>query len=99
MNKFYVYQHLNKENEIIYVGKTSCIKTRQNQHMNSSYWSSEIYKILYSELKNETYMAIYEIYYIKYLVFFLEIGMIEHILCNEIKKLRSKSCQCPSYRR
>ena len=65
---YYVYKHYNKDLEIIYVGLTTNINSRQADHKSSSVWKNEIYKIEYAEVSDSMLMNIYEKYYIdKYL--------------------------------
>ena len=65
---YYIYKHLNKESEVIYVGLTTDIKSRQSSHKSNSHWNKEIHKIEYAEVTDNMLMEIYEKYYIdKYL--------------------------------
>lgn len=64
MKGYFIYQHLNKDNEIIYVGLTVNMETRQSAHKSQSSHKKEIYKIMYADAKNKTSMELYEKYYI-----------------------------------
>ena len=61
----YVYKFLNKENEIIYIGKAKSIKSRLSGH---SHLEEECYKeisyIEYCKLNNSNESSIYERYLI-----------------------------------
>ncbi len=62
----YIYKMINKNNEIIYIGKTINIDQRLRQHMmdKDKKWFKTVSKIYYAECLNKTDMDIYEIYYI-----------------------------------
>jgi hypothetical protein len=60
----YIYELLNKNNEIIYIGKTKNINKRLKGHIQDKKWFDEIDKILYTDCISKTDMDIYEIYYI-----------------------------------
>jgi hypothetical protein len=60
----YIYKMVNKDREIIYIGKSIDLKQRINQHMNDKDWFHEVNQILYTKCKTQTDMDIYEIYYI-----------------------------------
>lgn len=65
----YLYYFLNKNDEIIYFGKTSNIYNRMKQHFFKGHLPKECYdstyKIMYTELINNKYdTEIYETYYI-----------------------------------
>jgi len=65
---YYIYKHLNKKSEVIYIGLTIDINSRQSSHKSNSHWNKEIYKIEYAEVTDNMLMEIYEKYYIdKYL--------------------------------
>ena len=65
---YYIYKHLNSDMEVIYVGLTTDILTRQSAHKSTSHWKDEIYKVEYTEVSDDMLMEIYEKYYIdKYL--------------------------------
>lgn len=54
--------------EVIYVGLSTDMKSRQLTHKSMSHWSNEIFKIEYAEVTDNMLMEIYEKYYIdKYL--------------------------------
>lgn len=59
-----IYKHLNKNGEVIYVGKTNNMKNRQKSHDKEKFWFCEVCKIEYAEVLNKTLMDIYELYYI-----------------------------------
>lgn len=71
---FYIYRFLDKDNNIIYVGKTNNIYSRiyghiniansLNQNENQFLMYQNIYRIEYSEVKSDYHMNIYEIHYI-----------------------------------
>jgi len=66
----YIYKMFDKNNEIIYIGKTINIDQRLRQHMTDKdkKWFKTVSKIYYAECLNKTDMDIYEIYYINKLV-------------------------------
>lgn len=64
MNKYCIYKHINKNNEIIYIGLTSNLKQRQCKHLKESQHKQEIFRIEYAECQNKTAMILYEQYYI-----------------------------------
>ena len=70
MSNNYIYKMFNKNNEIIYIGKTINIDQRLRQHMTDKdkKWFKTVSKIYYAECLNKTDMDIYEIYYINKLV-------------------------------
>lgn len=62
---YYIYKFLNKNNQLIYIGKTIEVKRRYFQHLHEGGWKkSEISKILYAECLSKSDMNIYEYYYI-----------------------------------
>lgn len=68
---FYVYRFLDRNNNIIYVGKTTNIDKRISSHLvnarqiNYKYIHyDDVYKIEYTEVPSEYHMNIYEIHYI-----------------------------------
>jgi predicted transcriptional regulator len=67
-DKFYVYKFINKEERIIYIGKTNNIKNRISQHLSKGHLSQECYNeinhIEYAEIDNKTNCCLYEVYYI-----------------------------------
>lgn len=59
---FYVYRFINKDNEIIYVGKTNCMESRMYQHRNNKMpFYKEYYKIEYITFEKENEQSFYEI--------------------------------------
>ena len=54
----------NKNNTVIYVGRTERLSKRLCDHKLNDFWWNEVDKITVSKLKSKTDMAIYEIYYI-----------------------------------
>lgn len=66
----FVYRILNKENEIIYVGKTESLPTRTNQHFSKSNShlskkaKEEMHKVQFIAMNSSALMDIKEIYYI-----------------------------------
>lgn len=64
----YVYVMYNKNNEVLYVGKTKNIRLRINQHFNCNKdWKNDINHIKYMNCYTEVDMSIYEIYLINIL--------------------------------
>ena len=61
---YYIYKHLDNNNNIIYVGQTINIESRQSDHKTHSEWKNEISKIEYAEVTDKLLMDIYERYYI-----------------------------------
>ena len=61
---YYIYKHLDNDNNIIYIGQTVDMKSRQYTHKFSSEWKKEISKIEYAEVTDNLLMDIYERYYI-----------------------------------
>ena len=59
----YIYKMFDKNNEIIYIGKTINIDQRLRQHMTDKdkKWFKTVSKIYYAECLNKTDMDIYEI--------------------------------------
>lgn len=108
---YYIYKHLNLDNEVIYVGLTINIHSRQSEHKSSSSWSDEIHKIEYAEVGDNLLMEIYEKYYIskhlpkynkkdvdcKYSRFFKNMDELEFKEYVKINKLHSKNKK-PSFR-
>jgi len=66
----YIYKMFDKNNKIIYIGKTIDIDQRIRQHMmdKDKNWFKTVSKIYYAECLNKTDMDVYEIYYINKLV-------------------------------
>ena len=67
--RFYIYKFLNKENEVLYVGKTQNIDTRIKFHMDGNgHLTEDCYKkidqIEFSCFLNKIEMDIYELHYI-----------------------------------
>lgn len=60
----YVYVCYNKDDKIIYVGRTQDIESRMYNHYLNDYWWEFVDKIYIGITNSETDMAIYEIYYI-----------------------------------
>lgn len=65
----YVYVMYNKNNDVLYVGKTVDIETRVKQHFNRNRedWKNEVASIKYMDCYTEVDMSIYEIYLINVL--------------------------------
>ena len=61
---YYIYKHLNKDNQVVYVGQTINMDSRQCTHRNSSEWKDTIHKVEYAEVTDSLLMDIYEKYYI-----------------------------------
>jgi len=60
----YIYKHLDKNMDVIYVGQTIDMNSRQTSHKNNSEWSKEIVKVEFAEVYDKTMMDIMERYYI-----------------------------------
>lgn len=60
----YIYKMFNKNDEIIYIGKTLNLKERIKQHKQEKDWFCEVSIIYYAVCESKTDMDIYEIYYI-----------------------------------
>ena len=60
---FYIYKHILND-EVVYVGKTINMKSRQKQHSKNKAWFSEKIQIEYAEVSDSMLMEIYEKYYI-----------------------------------
>ena len=60
---FYIYKHI-LNNEVVYVGKTINMESRQKSHNKDKDWFIEGLEIEYAEVDNKTIMDIYELYYI-----------------------------------
>lgn len=68
-NKFYVYKFLDKDNKIIYVGKTKNLNQRIHRHFSKDgHLSKEcyenVYEIEYCEFNTNTDMTMFEVYMI-----------------------------------
>lgn len=62
---YFIYKFLNKDNEVIYVGKTNNIYARMNQHNQKKYFKNkEVVKVLLAQCNSPTDRDIYELYYI-----------------------------------
>jgi hypothetical protein len=62
---FIVYKFINKNNEILYIGKTTQeLHIRIHQHKKDKSWFDEVFKIYYIECQDELEMKIFELYYI-----------------------------------
>jgi len=59
-----VYRHLNKEGEVIYVGQSINIKSRQLNHKKSSSWFDEVEKIEYMKFDSKLDMDCSEMFLI-----------------------------------
>ena len=68
MEKCFLYRFLDKEMNVIYVGKTTDIKSRISTHLKNSHLPKKcikkIYKIEILKLSNKSELAIKELYYI-----------------------------------
>ena len=56
---YYIYKHINKDNQVVYVGQTINMDSRQSAHKNSSEWKNDIHKIEYAEVTDNLLMDIY----------------------------------------
>ena len=67
-NQFYVYRFMDKNNKVLYVGRTHDLKRRLRSHLSNGHLPtdcySSIYKIEYMMLENFADMALYEVYMI-----------------------------------
>ena len=61
---YYIYKHLDKDGDTIYVGKTVRMNNRQREHLKDSLWKDSISELIYTEVENKTIMDLYEIYLI-----------------------------------
>ena len=59
-----VYRHLNKNGEIIYIGKSKNLLSRQRNHRDNSSWFDDIDKIEYINLSSKIEMDVAELYLI-----------------------------------
>lgn len=59
-----VYKHINKNGDIIYIGKSKNLKQRQQQHKKTTEWFNDIDEIEYMEFETKTGMDIAELYLI-----------------------------------
>ncbi|NLD49115.1 MAG: helix-turn-helix domain-containing protein [Clostridiaceae bacterium] len=59
-----IYLCFDDNDTIIYIGRTTCIKGRIENHKLNTYWWKEVIRLFFALAKCETDMAIYEIYYI-----------------------------------
>ena len=59
----YIYRFYDKENKIIYVGKTNNLQKRFSQHKKKEWWY-QVYTIDVAEVSNKYMTDIYEQYYI-----------------------------------
>ena len=59
-----VYRHLNKNGEIIYIGKSKNLLSRQRSHRDNSSWFDDIDKIEYINLSSKIEMDVAELYLI-----------------------------------
>lgn len=64
---YYLYKFYNKDNELLYLGKTKNIKERFNTHRATQTWWDEVTKIEYAKLSSGLEMSIYELYLINLL--------------------------------
>lgn len=67
--KYYVYRFLDKNNNVIYVGRTNSIITRMNQHFDTdghlpTEWYEQVEHIEYIKMSSIIDMYIKELYYI-----------------------------------
>ena len=61
---YYIYKHLDKYKNIIYVGQTINMTDRQKSHLSNSEWKEEIKYIEYAIVSDKMLMDLYEKYYI-----------------------------------
>lgn len=59
-----IYRHINKSGEIIYIGKSKNLLSRQRNHRDNSSWFSEVENIEYITLDSKIEMDIAELYLI-----------------------------------
>ena len=63
---YYIYKHLDSNENVIYCGQTKNIEKRQSEHLLNSKWKEEILKIEYAEVSDRMLMDLYEKYYISF---------------------------------
>ena len=60
----YVYKHLDKNNNVLYVRKTNNLKRRLTEHITNQEWASEIDSLYYAICRDDFEQRTYENYYI-----------------------------------
>lgn len=60
----YVYKLLDKNGNVLYVGKTNDIKRRLNEHLVNQEWANEIDSVYYAVCRDDFEQRTYENYYI-----------------------------------
>lgn len=60
----YVYKLLDKDGNVLYVGKTNNLKRRLTEHIANQEWSSEIDSLYYAICRDDFEQRTYENYYI-----------------------------------
>lgn len=61
---YYIYKFFDVNDNLLYVGKTTNLKTRFKQHRLDKKWFYEVEKVMYAECNTQSDMSIYELYYI-----------------------------------
>lgn len=61
---YFIYKFYDINNELLYVGKTTGLKSRFSQHVKDKVWRDEIFTVEYAICDSKSDMDIYEIYYI-----------------------------------
>lgn len=60
----YVYKLLDKDGNVLYVGKTNNLKRRLTEHITNQEWASEIDSLYYATCRDDFEQRTYENYYI-----------------------------------
>ncbi|KDR96796.1 GIY-YIG catalytic domain-containing protein [Peptoclostridium litorale DSM 5388] len=61
---YYVYRLYDKDDKLLYVGKTTSLETRMTTHKLDLRWKDELTRIEVAQCNSKTDMDIYELYYI-----------------------------------
>ena len=61
MEKYYVYKFVDKDGQVLYVGKTRDIGKRLNSHIKDKEWLQSDVSLYCSEVDNLTDMDIYDV--------------------------------------
>ncbi len=62
--KYYIYKFVDKEEHVLYVGKSKNLEQRISDHLRNKDWIKEGFKIYIANTISQTDMDIYELYYI-----------------------------------
>ena len=60
----YIYKLLDKNGDVLYVGKTNNLKRRLTEHIANQEWAGEIDSLYYAIFRDDIEQRTYEIYYI-----------------------------------